>query len=498
MAGRARKVALIVGLASAGLAFAPLVVRPHAAPQATERADADPPPWEERLLGAPRPLADVVADLEAGGEAALARLIKRGRDLFDWKFTTEDGAGRPFATQGIIPTEKKRAGAPFQRTGGPDANACAGCHNDPVRGAAGEFAVNVFVAEGFESADFDSLDPQFSNERGSPALQGAGLVELLAREMSTELQAQRRGAARQARADGRPVKVALTTKGVAFGTLEARPDGTIDISKIEGVDPDLVVKPFSQKGVFVSLRQFTVNALNHHHGIQPTERWGARWTGTADHDRDGKPDEIGEADVAALVAFQATLPTPIVKTGLPAVWAQKAARGAMLFGDIGCASCHRPALPLESTLFEDPGPFDTAGTLRRADVAKPVRYDLARLPFVQALPRDDKGRVLVPLFGDLKRHTIADPRSDRLANELLAQRFVERNVFQTARLWGVGDTAPYGHRGDITTLDGVIRAHGGEGDGAKEAYEALPEADRQAIIAFMKTLTIAKAPEVRE
>ncbi len=123
-------------------------------------------------------------------------------------------------------------------------------------------------------------------------------------------------------------------------------------------------------------------------------------------------------------------------------------------------------------------------------MANPAVYDLALLDWTKTLPRNDKGQILVPLFGDLKRHRIADSEVNRLGNELLAQRFVERDVFMTAELWGVGSTAPYGHRNDFTTLDGVIRAHGGEARQARDAYIAAEEADRSDLIAFLKTLVI--------
>ena len=120
----------------------------------------------------------------------------------------------------------------------------------------------------------------------------------------------------------------------------------------------------------------------------------------------------------------------------------------------------------------------------------PAVYDLGLLDWARRLPRDQDGNVLVPLFGDLKRHRIADTRTAALGNETLAQRFVERDVFMTAELWGLADTAPYGHRGDMTTLDEVIRAHGAEGEARAKAYAALPEADRSALIAWLKTLRI--------
>ena len=60
----------------------------------------------------------------------------------------------------------------------------------------------------------------------------------------------------------------------------------------------------------------------------------------------------------------------------------------------------------------------------------------------------------------------------------------------TSELWGIGSTAPYGHRNDFTTLDEIIRAHGGAGRESRDAYiDAEPDV-RSALIAFLKTLVI--------
>ncbi len=445
------------------------------------------PPWSEEALSKSITLEEAATSAATDPDA----LIAHGERLFIGKFTSADGAGRPNATQAIIPTKRRRPSPfAFQRLAGPDANSCASCHNEPVIGGAGAFTTNVFVSEGFESADFDTIDQQFSNERSTNALQGAGLVELLAREMSADLQAQRRDALRQARAQNAPVTHKLKTKNVTFGSITARPDGTLDISGIEGIDADLVLRPFSQKGVFASLRQFTVNALNAHHGIQAQERFGAAWTGSDDFDEDGHEDEIGAGDVSALVIWQATLPAPTRKEQLPPRWRSAAVKGEEVFTQIGCASCHLPFLPLENTLFEDPSPFEGAGTLRQGETQTPVRIDLAQLDWAKKLKRNEQGHLLVPLWGDLKRHKIADARHDAFGNELLGQRFVDRDVFITAELWGIGSTAPYGHRGDITRLHEVIEAHGGEAGAAREAYSALDEESRQSIIAFLRSLEI--------
>ncbi len=443
--------------------------------------------WDEKVFASHVDF-DAVA---AAGASAIPALIERGRVLFKSKFTTADGAGRPKATQAIVPTRRKSGvNAAFSRTSGPDSNSCAGCHNDPIEGGSGDVVANAFVSEGFESAEFDSTDPSFSSERHTIALMGAGLVELLAREMTADLQATRADAVARARASGAEVRADLVSKGVRFGFIVAHPDGVVDLESVEGVDADLIVRPFSRKGVFTSLRQFTINALNAHHGMEAVERFGVRWTGSHDFDESGVPDAVTEGDVSALVAFQATLPPPTVKADWPADWRVAAAAGAKQFETLGCSSCHIPALPLKSLVFTDPAPYDMAGTLRAGEVKKPIVIDLSQQPFARRLVRNDKGEWLIPLFSDLKRHLVVDTQVDALGNELQAQRFVERDVFQTARLWGVGSTAPYGHRGDFRMLEEVIAAHGGDARFARDAYLALDKPTRETVIAYLRSLVI--------
>ncbi|MBV9288227.1 MAG: hypothetical protein JO288_10460, partial [Hyphomicrobiales bacterium] len=100
--------------------------------------------WDERVF-TPRSHVDFDA-VAAAGPSALPALIERGRALFKAKFTTADGAGRPKATQAIIPTKRKSGvNPPFSRTSGPDSNSCFGCHDDPVVGGSGDDVANVFV-----------------------------------------------------------------------------------------------------------------------------------------------------------------------------------------------------------------------------------------------------------------------------------------------------------------------------------------------------------------
>jgi Di-haem oxidoreductase, putative peroxidase len=308
--------------------------------------------------------------------------------------------------------------------------------------------------------------------------------------MTADLRAIRGDAVKRACASGEDARADLVTKGVHFGWIVAHPNGMVDLDAVDGVDADLIVRPFSRKGVFTSLRQFTINALNVHHGMEAVERFGVRWTGSHDFAESGVPDAVTAGDVSALVAFQATLPPPIVKVDMPDDWRQAAKEGAQRFEAIGCASCHIEALPLKSLVFTDPAPYDMAGTLRETEVKTPIRIDLGALPFAKSLQRNEKGEWLIPLYSDLKRHLVVDDTVNALGNELQAQRFVERDVFLTPRLWGVGSTAPYGHNGAFRMLDEIIVAHGGVARFSRDAYLALDPQQRDSVLAFLRSLVI--------
>ena len=441
------------------------------------------------LIGDERAVKQHIAQAELQNFSA-KEIIAHGKMLFNAKFTALDGAGRPAATSSEIPVKKDPGiSLAMFRTAGPDSNACAGCHNQPGSGGAGEFVVNVFAASGVTNVDFDTLEPQFSNERGTPHLHGSGLVELLAREMSAQLQAIRSEAVEQARTSKASVQVRLTAKGIDFGELSIGADGFIDISKIDGVDHDLIVRPFSQKGVFTSLRQFTINAMNAHHGIQSDERWGTQWTNSDDFDEDGYQHEISSGDLTAISIYQASIQTPVQQLSLNKVLNQAAIAGDQLFNDADCSGCHTQYLPLKSLLFSEPGPYNAAGNLRPSDGQPSYQYPIS----AEGLSQDAQGNWLIPIFSDLKRHVIADSDKPHFANERLSQRFIAIDEFMSAKLWGVGSTAPFGHRGDVSTLMEVILHHGGEASASRLKFEAMTDLERRKIVEFLKSLQLTLA-----
>ena len=437
------------------------------------------------------------------GEVTLKESLRRGRILFEAAFNKLDGQGRPLSRGNGVP---RAAGQPaFIRTSGPDSNSCLGCHAQPRSGGGGDFVANVFVlAQTLDPVTF-SVDGAFSNERNTLGMMGAGPIEMLAREMTAELIAIRDSARAQAQATGVPVTRRLTAKGIAFGSVTVMPDGRVDPTAIEGVDWDLVVKPFHQKGAVVSLREFTNNAMNHHHGMQSVERFGL----DTDPDGDGVTNELTVGDITAATLFQAALNTP--GRLLPASSARRAAaeHGEQVFTAIQCSRCHVPALVLNNPVFTEPNPFNPSApdhNLQVSEVSRLVSFDMTREGPAPRLERLPHGRALVRAFTDLKRHDLNDADYDHFANEQVPQGrlngFAPASAFTVAppprptrqfltrKLWDAGNSAPYGHRGDLTTLTEAIHFHGGEARAARDAFFNLPADDQAAVIEFLKTLQI--------
>jgi hypothetical protein len=419
----------------------------------------------------------------------LNQVFALGQQTFVTNFNACDGAGRPATTgTGAARTADPVLGPRFTRVSAPETSSCAGCHSQPQPGGAGDFAANVFVlAQAADPVSRIILNEDFSNtwlERNTLGMFGAGAIEMLGREMTTDLQAEQKGAITQAESSGHNVTVDLISKGVSFGALTAHPDGSVDTSAVAGVDPDLVIKPFSRKGVFRSLREFTVTAMNQHHGMQAVERFGVG----ADPDQDGVTNELLIGDITAVTIFQAALSAPIVSTqGLDS---RAASHGADLFGKIGCAGCHLPTLPLTSTKFCDPDPQNPAGTFN--DTSQSYCFDLSRAGI--------HGNS-VAAFTDLKRHVICDNNKPHYCNEPASPLqasdtnfAIPHDQFLTAKLWDTGNSGPWGHRGDLDTIYAAITAHGGEATSSEAQYESLSDSDQLAVVTFLKTLQMPILP----
>lgn len=396
------------------------------------------------------------ADIDAG-RAGAAELERQGAVLFHapWRSiaraASRDGpAVRPGGLS-LAPTAE-RAAPPldrfYRRSGGPESQACVGCHNQLidrsglvrlVAGGAGDGAANVVVP---------GDTPRDAVERNPRPVFGSAVKARVAAEMTAALAGLARHARAVAAAAGRPAIVVLAVKGVSFGVLVARPDGTLDTRGVVGVDADLVVRPFGVKGTAADLDDVVAHAAAAHLGlaIDPA--------GPVERPRAGDAARLSEGDTLALVRWIAARPAP-------RWWAPEGdrsqavvGRGQAAFAALGCAACHVPSLPL--------------------DVAASG----------QAAESDPDGGA-VALFSDLRRHPmgadLADPRPEG---------GVPADVFLTAPLWGVGSTGPWLHDGRAATLEEAVLWHGGAARAARARFAALAPGDRAALVAFLDHLVV--------
>ncbi|MCY4009348.1 MAG: hypothetical protein OXF22_06310 [Anaerolineaceae bacterium] len=437
------------------------------------------------------------------GTLSFEEVFDHGDELFTVLFNVCDGQGRPATTGGEVARQPDEPA--FSRVSAPDSNSCASCHIQPREGGSGEFAANVFLLAQHADPTLETTSQMFSNHRNPLGMFGSGPIEMLAREMSTDLWELRDSALAEARAEQTAVTVDLITKGVSFGVLVAEPDGTLDTSGVKGVDADLVIKPFHQSGTKVSLRQFSANSMNQHHGMQAEERFDLNPAiGVPDFDQDGVERELTIGDITALTIYQAALATP--GRVMPEDPARRAAaiRGEQVFAAIGCTSCHIPELRLESRFYTDPNPFNSPDTMR--DMTQTVRFDMTVQGEHPRLERSGEGAI-VRAFTDLKRHTLCDPMDQPDAirffcNEQLLDSRPDQDgrsgteFFLTRKLWDAGSSPPYGHRGDLTTLSEAILMHGGEARATRDAFVALDFADQQALVEFLLSLQVLPEEEV--
>ena len=165
-------------------------------------------------------------------------------------------------------------------------------------------------------------------------------------------------------------------------------------------------------------------------------------------------DDVPDPEISAATVLTTTMYVRLLTPPARGKITAEVERGDALFKSLQCAACHVPSM--------------VTGV-----------NEIAQLSQVEAA-----------LYSDLLLHDmgpeLADGRPDGDANG---------SEWRTAPLWGtrlVGEFLNgeefYLHDGRAGTLNEAILLHGGEAEEAKTAYQALENADQEALIAFLKSL----------
>ncbi len=209
---------------------------------------------------------------------------------------------------------------------------------------------------------------------------------------------------------------------------------------------------FSRKAQVSSILEQTVAAYHQDIGITtdflPVENSNPLASeATTAADRVADP-ELPAAAVRSVVAYLRMLAPPT-----PGELNPSRTRGRDVFGAIACASCHVPA-------------FRTGSSS------------------IPALSNRD-----VVLYSDLLLHDMGDGLADNRPDGQADGR-----EWRTAPLWGLRVTRGFLngqlfllHDGRARSVADAITAHGGEATASRDAYLALPQADRAALIDFVES-----------
>lgn len=460
-----------------------------------------------------------------------------GRSLFQREFRAQDGV---FGEAGKLDGARLPDGATHIASRG-HVNSCAVCHNSPYRDAG---AGSTIAKNG-------------GSGRNTPHLFGAGLTEMIGQQLRLQIleigDDNRDGWISLAEARGKRCRIAPQPGAPAldFGRFDDRDrDGRPDLNEVVYpifVDADgkriafadglgfggvagyrIEVQVFgfghrytpNRPPLPSTLRAFNAATLDTHMGLQPCDgttlddpdgdgfarvsnagvlqpssqagRDRGRTRGPNgiisrdDPDRDGYCEEISEGELDVFEWFSLNHPRPARGQLTPDVLA-----GQALLKSARCTSCHVADWRLLPAHPDSPDPHRRyAGDRRFFDLD--VAYDEAdarlegRLVQIQAgAPAEVAG-----IYSDFRYHDLGDDFAQLQFDGTLVRKW------RTTPLWGVANSAPYGHDGASLTLDSAIRRHGGEAAKSRDRYLALTPTQRQQLLRFLDSLILYQTDQL--
>ncbi len=362
------------------------------------------------------------------------RVVKPGDPLLGLTREQRDRFQRGRAVFDSVFTPETGLGPLFNST------ACGECHEDPKSGGTGD-EVEVH-ATAFRGGVCDPLV-----QEGGPVIQQHTTPAL---KQALGIDAEPFPPSATARA--------MRTTPVIFGRglLDLVPDSVIlsyadpDDKNHDGIsgrvnrNVDGRIGRFGRKALVPTLREFNDGAFVAEQGVTnpsvPTEETigGKPIPGGVDPVAD---PEINQDQLDLTNDFVRFLGAPT-----PERLGGEGRRGREIFSRIGCAACHVPMLRTGAS---------PVAALRSKDVAA---------------------------YTDLLLHDMGPDLAD------ICLGLATPAEFRTEPLIGLRSVKTFLHDGRAATPEQAIQDHGGEAAGARDRFQALPPAERQALIAFLKSL----------
>jgi CxxC motif-containing protein (DUF1111 family) len=349
----------------------------------------------------------------------------RGRTEFQRVFTPETGLGPVF-----------------------NAEACAECHESPVPGGLGdeiETHISAFLA------DKSFCDPLV--QKGGPVIQ---------QRVTPALKA-------ALGIDGEPVPPEAATARrtspdvFGFGLLDAVPESTIlaladpDDRNRDGISGrpnrffDGRLGRFGRKAIVPTLREFNFGAFVLEQGITspavPTEESIGGQPIPEGVDPLPEP-EITQDAIEATDAYVRFLAPPARQK-----LSSSGRRGRQIFSEVGCNACHLPALQTGN------------------HPVKALRYKK------------------VAAYTDLLLHDMGPELADICLGLAMPSEFRTEPLMGLRLSERIDEGGPrFLHDGRARSIEEAIRLHGGEATAARDKFIGLSDADRTALVEFLRSL----------
>ncbi len=306
-------------------------------------------------------------------------------------------------------------------------DSCRGCHFDPVIGGAGPLGVNA-IRHGIINSEGHFVPPSVGTIlHRQTSLMG----QCNAPQVSTNV-----------------YELRQTPHVFGLGLVDAIDESVI----VANADPDDTSPPdgisgrvsyvsggrvgrLGWKAQVPSIAEFIRDAVSAELGM--TLPWVEDATFGVLFDTDDVDDPEFSLNDAALLQHYLSLLAPPPR--LPGSAQNPAVQhGETLFAEVGCAACHM--------------------SLQGADGP-------------------------VPLYSDLLLHEILPENATGIEDASAGMR-----ELRTTPLWGLSQTGPYLHDGSAETLSEAIAGHFGEGAASANAFSALDEEAKEALLAFLESL----------
>lgn len=217
---------------------------------------------------------------------------------------------------------------------------------------------------------------------------------------------------------------------------------------------------FGWKLEFATLQDFVKAACANELGLSNPGRSQATPLGKPKYQQSGT--DLTDEQCIQMTDFIRDLPAPtqVLPSDPKAVETVK--HGEKLFTSMGCADCHVRDLGPVAGIYSDNLLHDMGVQLQSS----------------------------TGYYGSI----IPEPQIDN--DKFAVSQQPTPGEWRTAPLWGVADSGPYLHDGRAETLEQAIELHGGEGTGVAQRFKEASPADRDALVAFLKTLRAPQQPAV--